>query len=91
LNAYVHGAKNSAHMIGRAADEIPYGLALQTAFDIIRRSALPFDQLIIECGAWLHFGLAAVGAHPRREAMTGAMVLKADGSFDHWVYTVVEA
>lgn len=91
LNAYVHGSPTSAHMRGDAADEIPYGLSLRTAFDIIRRSALPFDQLIIECGAWLHLGIAAAGAAPRREAMTGAMVLKADGSFDHWVYTVVEA
>jgi zinc D-Ala-D-Ala carboxypeptidase len=91
LNARVNGSPTSAHMFGRAADEIPVGLSLQTAFDILRRSTLPYDQIIIECGAWLHLGIAEVGVEPRREAMTGAMVLKADGSFDHWVYTTVTA
>jgi hypothetical protein len=80
LNADVGGAIHSAHMDGRAADIVPVGLSLVAAFAMLKRSAIPFDQLIIECGAWLHMSVAADGAVPRGE------FLSATGSPGDWHY-----
>jgi hypothetical protein len=86
LNAYVHGAADSAHMYGRAADVIPIGVDLQSSFDAIRHSALPFDQLIGECGpSWLHLAIAPLGAVARREAETAT----AGRTPGEWVYARV--
>lgn len=82
LNAAVGGASNSAHLDGRAADIVPETLTLPNAFDAIRASDLPFDQLIIECNAWIHIAVAADG-NPRRECLT------ASGGPGHWTYTRV--
>lgn len=81
VNAAVGGARNSAHMDGRAADIVPVGLDLRVAFDDIRRAGLTLDQCIVECGAWLHIAVAPLHATPRRE------YLSASGSPGHWVYS----
>lgn len=74
-------ASHSAHLDGRAADVIPVGMDLKKAFDLIRQGII-FDQLIIECNAWLHIAVATEGAHPRRQALV------ASGSPGHWTYEV---
>lgn len=78
-------AKRSAHMYGRAADLVPLGIPLREAFDKIRASVIPFDQLIMECDAWLHISIAAPGVKPRRMAMT------ATGKPGAWKYQAVGA
>lgn len=83
VNAAVGGARNSAHMDGRAADMVPVGMDLREAFDIIRGSALPFDQIILECGAWIHLAIAKDGQGPRRQA------LLASGGPGAWRYEEV--
>lgn len=86
VNAAVGGAADSAHLDGRAGDYVPLGLPLETAFDLIRHSTIPYDQLIIERSgdaAWLHIGIAKVGIAPRRQTMTAV------GGPGHWVYTEV--
>jgi hypothetical protein len=83
LNQAIGGAAGSAHMDGRAADFVPQGISLQEAFDEIRLSSLPYDQVIIECGAWIHLACAREGENPRR------MALKASGHAGAWVYTRV--
>ena len=80
LNAAVGGSATSEHMLGHAADVIPQGVTLQQAFDTIRLSNLPYDQVIIECNAWIHLGMSAI---PRRQALT------ASGSPGHWSYNLV--
>ena len=80
VNAAVGGAKDSAHMTGRAADLVPIGMDLHAAFDAIRNSSLPFDQVIAECNAWIHVAIAADGHEPRRQA------LAAWGSPGNWHY-----
>lgn len=80
LNGLVGGAENSAHLDGRAADFEPIGLTLQVAFDRIRSSSLPFDQLIIECNTWIHIAVAAGAAPPRRQCLV------ATGSPGNWHY-----
>jgi hypothetical protein len=80
VNVLALGSKKSAHLDGRAADIKPR-IALQDAFDILRRHpALPYDQIIIECGAWLHLAIAADGVSPRREQLVASRVA------GKWVY-----
>lgn len=78
-------AKNSAHLSGRAGDIVPVGMALADAFDMIRRSAIPYDQLIMECDAWLHIAIAEDGVVPRREDLV------ASGTPGHWHYVPAPA
>lgn len=69
VNEIVGGALGSAHLDGRADDIVPIGMPLRQAFEKLRASALPYDQLIIECNAWLHLAIAPSGTAPRREAL----------------------
>jgi zinc D-Ala-D-Ala carboxypeptidase len=83
VNTLVGGATNSAHLSGRAADTLPIGMDLHEAFYKIKATDLPFDQVIIECDAWIHIALPATGINPRRQTMT------ASGGPGHWVYNYV--
>lgn len=68
LNRAVGGAKNSAHVLGMAADiNAAHYTPRQLAQRIID-SPISFDQLILEFGAWVHLGLAEGGM--RREILT---------------------
>lgn len=78
VNQAVGGATGSAHMDGRAADVVPANI--HDAFDLLRSSTLPFDQLIFECGSWLHMAIAREGEEPRREVLT------ATGTPGKWAY-----
>lgn len=68
LNRKIGGVPTSAHQEGRAADVVPINTSLQKAFDILRTSDLPFDQVIHE-PSWIHIGMARPGAVPRRQAL----------------------
>jgi zinc D-Ala-D-Ala carboxypeptidase len=72
LNKAVGGAKNSAHMLGLAADfSVPsFGTLLQVAKAIAGTPGIEYDQLIHEYGTWVHIGLAADGVLPKRENMS---------------------
>lgn len=83
VNQLVFGAANSAHLDGRAADIVPVGVPLQNAFDTLRRTLGVYDQLIIECNAWIHIAVAPLNTTPRQMAMT------ATGMPGHWQYELV--
>jgi zinc D-Ala-D-Ala carboxypeptidase len=83
LNEAVGGAANSAHVSGRAADVIPIGMDIVGAFERLRLSNLPYDQVIFECLSWIHIAIAPLGSTPRREA------LRAAGGPGHWTYSRV--
>ena len=83
VNHVVGGATGSAHMAGRAADIVPQGIDLRNAFDALRTNLKGFDQIIIECSAWIHLAIAATYEMPRGEA------LAASGRPGSWVYTKV--
>lgn len=70
VNNLVGGSYRSSHMQGLAADFISpkYG-RVKAICEALRDSSLPFDQVIHE-GTWVHVGLAAAGAIPRRECLT---------------------
>ena len=70
LNHAVGGVSTSAHCQGLACDFTcpEFGTPLQVALAILR-SAMKYDQLILEYG-WVHVGLAQAGSLFRREALT---------------------
>ena len=74
-------AKRSAHLDGLAADTVPRGLDLKEAFNKIRASAIPYDQVILE-PTWIHIGIAAEGVKPRKQALI------ASGKPGAWSYVV---
>jgi zinc D-Ala-D-Ala carboxypeptidase len=80
LNKLVGGALTSAHMEGRAADVVPIGISLLDAFARLRASSIPFDQVILECQAWIHLSVSEPAVDGRREA------LLASGTPGHWSY-----
>jgi uncharacterized protein YcbK (DUF882 family) len=53
LNVAIGGSSTSQHMKGQAADFIVVGLTVKEIFNIVA-GQLPFDQLILEYGQWVH-------------------------------------
>lgn len=68
VNHKAGGAPNSQHLKGQAADFVPGGVSIQVAFDLIRNSAIQFDQLILEPG-WVHISVPDAGKEPRLQSM----------------------
>lgn len=68
VNTLVGGAKTSAHMDGRAADVVPLKSTPTAFFELLKRSAIPFDQAILEPG-WVHLSVARAGSAPRRQML----------------------
>lgn len=71
LNYAVGGVSNSQHLEGMAADFVTPDMDLNIAFDMIKGSDIPFDQLIWEWkgwgNQWLH--VSCTTQEPRREAL----------------------
>lgn len=57
VNKAVGGSSKSAHMRGMAADITVPGMTSRDLAELIRSSAIAYDQLIHE-GTWVHLGLA---------------------------------
>jgi uncharacterized protein YcbK (DUF882 family) len=64
INEWVNGAKNSQHLNGKAADFIPSSVKITIAYELIRKSNIQYDQLILE-PAWIHISYSE---KPRRQA-----------------------
>lgn len=81
LNQHIGGAKTSQHMLGEAADIRVPGMDLREAFDLIRRSTIPYGQVILEDGdgdgvpTWIHVSLG----EPWRPASRSRQALVYDG------------
>ncbi len=67
LNRALGSSNESQHMIGHAADFVVLGLDHKMVADTIIRLELPFDQLILEFGQWVHISWSA---NPRGECYT---------------------
>lgn len=81
INRLVGGAVDSVHPEGLACDFKPYGWKLEDAFDVLRLSPrLIYDQVIIECGTWIHISQPRSGVRARRE------MLVAKGTPGNWTY-----
>ena len=72
VNDAIHGARNSQHMLGQAADLVPMKQTLEFSFQWIKATTIPFDQLIIE-PSWLHVSVAPSGKEPRRQTLRAHM------------------
>jgi zinc D-Ala-D-Ala carboxypeptidase len=83
LNQAIGGSPTSYHCLGLAADWEPFGVPLDVAFALVRRSTLPLDLTIYECQAWVHTQAARAGVTPRDQALI------ASGGPGAWVYTPV--
>jgi len=71
VNVLVGGDPGSAHVLGLAANFIApeYG----TPHEVARRAevaGLPFEQLLVEYGEWVHVSVPAGDAAPKREVLT---------------------
>jgi zinc D-Ala-D-Ala carboxypeptidase len=66
VNSLVGGSSTSQHMKGEATDFTVEGLTVQQLFDLIRTSALPYDQLIQEFDSWVH---VSFGPRNRRQSL----------------------
>lgn len=53
LNAKVGGVINSQHLTGQAADFTIKGLTVKQTMELVKKSGVPFDQLIDE-KTWVH-------------------------------------
>lgn len=72
LNDMIRGAKNSAHLEGRAADVKVVGMSPEAFCRWIKREAMfPVDQCILEFGAWTHLSHAAA---PRNQYLVAKHV-----------------
>ncbi len=54
LNSLIGWSITSQHIRGQAADVTFFGVELKDAYDRIKASDIPYDQLIFEFGEWLH-------------------------------------
>lgn len=70
LNQAVRGSRNSAHVLGLAADINAAQLDPRALARMIANSELRFDQCILEFDRWVHVGLATGTMQPRREVLT---------------------
>jgi len=68
VNRAIGGAKKSQHMKGQAADVVPLHFVLESAFQAVKASSIPFDQLILE-PSWLHLSVPTDGVKPRRQTL----------------------
>jgi len=63
VNKAVKGKRNSQHLAGQAADFVPVGIMLTSAFKLIKESNIPFDQMILYNG-FIHISHSK---NPRRQ------------------------
>lgn len=62
LNNRIGGAPDSQHCDGEAADITLKGISPYTTAQMIVAMGLPFDQLILEFGRWVHVSHNPIGA-----------------------------
>lgn len=57
LNKEIGGSPTSEHCFGRASDIHVPGMTIESLYQYIKKSKLPFNQLIQEFDSWVHVSL----------------------------------
>lgn len=70
LNREMAGSRNSAHMLGLAADIRVPGMSPYEVTECVAESDLPYDVVMHEFGRWTHVQAARPSETPRRLVMT---------------------
>lgn len=73
LNARIGGASSSQHCVGEAADIHIQHMSPYTLAQMIIAAKLPFDQLILEFGQWVHVSHKPAGPQ-RGEVLTAKRI-----------------
>ena len=75
LNELIGGAKDSAHLTGRAADINAIGMTPRALARSIQRLELPVDKVILEFDSWVHVQVSLDAlTEPRRQYLTAQHV-----------------
>lgn len=73
LNYAIGGVEGSQHLAGQAADFVTPDMDINLAFDKIKESDIPYDQLIWEWKGWgtqwIHVSCHRAGEAPRRQVL----------------------
>lgn len=77
VNAAVGGSPNSQHCYGCAADIKVAGMTPRQVIDTIIAADLPYDQLIHEFDAWVHYSIPNIAARPWRKQ---ALIIDKEGT-----------
>lgn len=81
LNKIIGGAVDSVHPEGLAADIHVPEWKIEDVFDALRiAQKIVYDQIILECNAWVHISNPRPGVRARRE------MLRARGTPGNWTY-----
>lgn len=72
LNQCIGGSPTSQHRYGQAADIHAAGITPHDLCQAIIRLELPFDQLILEFGEWVHVSVTAANDRPRGNILTAS-------------------
>lgn len=72
VNQLVGGTKSSQHRKGEAADIHSKRMTIQSLFELIVKSDIPFDQVIQEFDEWVHVSFSAT--RQRRQALIARRV-----------------
>jgi len=67
VNELIGGSPTSQHMLGEAADTTyTNGFPLNEVYNEIAWAKIPFSQIILEFGQWIHVGLIDMENFPNR-------------------------
>jgi zinc D-Ala-D-Ala carboxypeptidase len=68
VNKAIGSSDSSQHTKGQACDFVINGITIDQAYDIIRATDLPYDQLINEFGQWIHISYDRTKTKQRKQA-----------------------
>jgi len=74
VNKLARGSRSSGHIHGLCADVISYTRTPMQLCKAVISLGVPFDQLILEYGAWMHVGTFSPRRERRRQVKTAYRV-----------------